>query len=411
MAKRALGLGQKNKEKKRKVDNSNSNNEPNRNSPAPGADQIQVEMDENADLDDELTQLKGLWNNYFHSDRESEYVLNGIIHECDRLLRQSDSDEKTKKLLNDEFYAIYALALSELTIFKTEQEGEDVSQYFDQALEWAEIGMEKTSKDSQLLQLAVSKIILQRIPLQFISKLTVDSKPEDVNLDLFEQLQRAKKCFNVEKDLELAYEVLQMFDDLLDMLENFGHGNNIDEGLDSDEEDEIEPVKLNKKHPLYRLQKAIPENYAWLKETMVKLFENIEETTLRRNVARTLGHLFLKAAEEPTSVFMQQYDDEDEEEETEDKEVPKEIKQAQKEALSHTRTALDYLEKAQVEDEPETWVEVAEAYIDLGNLHDYQSSEQEKAYKVAEDILKKANRASHGRFQDILDNLLAKDQD
>lgn len=409
MAKRTLGLGQKNKEKKIKVDNSNTNNESNGNSPAVGADQIEVEMDENADLDDELTQLKGLWSSYFHSDRESEYVLNGIIHECDALLRQSDNDEQTKKLFTDEFYAIYALALSELAIFKTEQENEDVAQYFDQALERAEVGMEKVSKGSELLPLVISKISLQRIPLQFISKLKVDSKPEDVNLDLFEQVQRAKKCFNVKKDLELAYEVLQIFYDLLDMLENFGLGNNVDEGLDSDEEDEIEPVKLNEKHPLHRLQKAIPENYVWLRETMIKLFENTEQNTLRTNVARTLGHLFLKAAEKPTRTFMQQYDDE--EEQAKNKEVSKEIQQAQKDALTHTRTALDYLEKAQVEDEPETWVEVAEAYIDLGNLYDYQSSEQENAYKVAEDILKKANRASHGKFQDVLDNLLAKDQD
>ncbi|GCF01290.1 ihnibitor of Brome mosaic virus [Zygosaccharomyces mellis] len=409
MAKRTLGLGQKNKEKKIKVDNSNTNNESNGNSPAVGADQIEVEMDENADLDDELTQLKGLWSSYFHSDRESEYVLNGIIHECDALLRQSDNDEQTKKLFTDEFYAIYALALSELAIFKTEQENEDVAQYFDQALERAEVGMEKVSKGSELLPLVISKISLQRIPLQFISKLKVDSKPEDVNLDLFEQVQRAKKCFNVKKDLELAYEVLQIFYDLLDMLENFGLGNNVDEGLDSDEEDEIEPVKLNEKHPLHRLQKAIPENYVWLRETMIKLFENTEQNTLRTNVARTLGHLFLKAAEKPTRTFMQQYDDE--EEQAKNKEVSKEIQQAQKDALTHTRTALDYLEKAQMEDEPETWVEVAEAYIDLGNLYDYQSSEQENAYKVAEDILKKANRASHGKFQDVLDNLLAKDQD
>lgn len=409
MAKRTLGLGQKNKEKKIKVDNSNTNNESNGNSPAVGADQIEVEMDENADLDDELTQLKGLWSSYFHSDRESEYVLNGIIHECDALLRQSDNDEQTKKLFTDEFYAIYALALSELAIFKTEQEDEDVAQYFDQALERAEVGMEKVSKGSELLPLVISKISLQRIPLQFISKLKVDSKPEDVNLDLFEQVQRAKKCFNVKKDLELAYEVLQIFYDLLDMLENFGLGNNVDEGLDSDEEDEIEPVKLNEKHPLHRLQKAIPENYVWLRETMIKLFENTEQNTLRTNVARTLGHLFLKAAEKPTRTFMQQYDDE--EEQAKNKEVSKEIQQAQKDALTHTRTALDYLEKAQMEDEPETWVEVAEAYIDLGNLYDYQSSEQENAYKVAEDILKKANRASHGKFQDVLDNLLAKDQD
>lgn len=406
MAKRTLGLGKRNKEKKRKVENSTSNER--KDSPTPGAEQIQVELDENADPDNELVQLKGLWNNYFHSDRESEYVLNGIVHECDRLLREADKDEKAKSLLNDEFHAFYALALSELTIFKAAQESEDISQYFDNALERAELGLER-APDSDLLKLVIAKIIIQSIPLQFVSKLTVDSKAADVPVDLFEQLEKAKNNFNGQSNVELGFEVLQMFDDLLDILENFGLENNVDEGLDSDDEEELEPIVLKKSHPLRRLQESIPANYVWLRETMQRLFEQVEDPKIRIDMARSLGHLFLKAAEEPSSVFLQQYDDDSAEGSNETEKVQKDAKEAQKEALSHTITALDYLKKAQVEDEPKTWVEVAEAHIDLGNLYDYQSAEQEKAYQTAEDILKKANRASHGKFQDILDNLLAKE--
>lgn len=400
MAKRALGLGKRNKEKKRKVESSTPNERSE--SPAPGAEQLQVEIEDNADLDDELVQLRGLWSNYFHSDRENEYVLNGIVHECDRLLREADKDEKAKSLINDEFHALYALALSELTIFKAAEEGEDIAPYFENALERAELGL-KSNPKSDLLKLAIAKIIIQRIPLQFVSNLSVDSKATEIPVDLFEQLEKAKKNFTGEPDLELGFEVLHMFDDLLDILENFGLENNVDEGLDSDEEDELEPVVLKKSHPLYRLQKSIPENYIWLRETMQKLLEQIEDSKLRVEVARSLGHLYLKAAEEPSSLFLQQYDDEEAADDS------KEARKAQTEALAHTETALDYLKKAQVEDEPKTWVEVAEAYIDLGNIHDYQSAEQEKAYQTAEDILKRANRASHGRFQDILDNLLAKE--
>lgn len=411
MAKRALGLGQKNKEKKRKVESEGRQQESKE--VTPGADQISVELDDNADLDDEFSQLKGLWKTYFHSDRENEYVLNGIVHECDRLLRQAEEDAKTKQSLSDEFHAIYALALSELTIFKAGEDDEEaknkqsVSEFFDNAMERCELGLASFA-DSQLLKLVVSKIIIQRIPLEYVSHLKVDSKKDSLKVDLNEQLEKAKEYFSVEKDdLELSFEVLQMFDDLLDIIENFGHENEIDEGLDSDAEDELDQIELSSEHPLFQLQKNLPKNYQWLRDQMTQLFKAVDsQDKLYHNVARSVGHLYLKAAEEPASVFMQlQYGDDDEQPSSDDKAC----KKAQKDALKYTEQALQYLEKGQVQDEPETWVEVAEAYIDLGNLHDYQSKDQEKSYQVAEDILKKANKASHGKFQDILDNLLDKE--
>lgn len=409
MAKRALGLGQKNKEKKRKVE---SDVVQDSREATPGADQISVEMDDNADLDDEFSQLKGLWQTYFHSDRENEYVLNGIVHECDRLLRQSGEDAKIRESLNDEFHAIYALALSELTIFKAGEEEEEtkngkaVSEFFENALERCELGLTSFA-ESQLLKLVVAKIIIQRIPLEYVSQLKVDSKADVLKVDLNAQLERAKENFNVYKgDLELTFEVLQMFDDLLDIVENFGHESDIDEGLDSDDEEELAPADLSPKHPLYKLQQNLPKNYQWLREQMTQLLNAVaEQDKLYKNVVRSVGHLYLKAAEEPTSTFMRlQYGD-DEEPSSDDKNC----KAAQKDALNYTRQALEFLEKGQVQDEPETWVEVAEAYIDLGNLYDYQSKDQEKSYQVAEKILKKANKASHGKFQDILDNLLDKE--
>ncbi|QLQ82019.1 hypothetical protein HG537_0G02730 [Torulaspora globosa] len=402
MVKRALGLGQKNKEKKRKLESGNGKDV------TPGADQISVELDDNEDLDNEFSQLKGLWQSYFNSDRENDYVLNGVVHECDRLLRQSQEDEEIKKNINDEFHGIYALALSELSIFKAGEDKKLVSEFFENALERCELGLTAFG-DSQLLKLVWAKIVIQRIPLEYISQLKVNSKPGTLDVDINEQLEKAKEKFSVNKDyLELCFEVLQMFDDLLDIVENFGHENDIDEGLDSDQDEELDQVELSPKHPLYKLQQNLSVNYQWLRDEMVKLLDATDDkkfNKLYRNIARSAGHLFLKAAEEPTSVFMHlQYEEDDQESKDDEK-----CKEAQQEALKYTKQALKYLEKGQVEDEPETWVEVAEAYIDLGNLYDYQSKDQENAYHIAEDILKKANKASHGKFQDILDNLLDKD--
>lgn len=444
MAKRPLGLGKKNKEKKRQkvsresTSGASSGTETATPTPTPTptlaqtpANQISVELDEDADPDDELSQLRGLWMNYFRSDRDDELVLNGIVHECDRLLRNSAEDKSVE--LSAEFHAIYALALSELTIFKVGEEGDEeeeqdakkkskiVDEFFDSALERCELGASQ-SKESSLLKLVHSKVLLQRIPLQYISNLTVSST-NGKKLKLHDMLESAKANFQICGDyLELTFEVLQMFDDLLDIVENFGHEDEIDEGLDSDDEDDLKEIELSPKHPLYQIQNQLEENYDWLRSQLESLFaqltgpsnpeeEDEEEegaatkdprVTLYRPVARKLGQLYLKASEEPSQVFTTlTYEDD----------VPEEIngltaKKAQEAALKLTSEAIKYFEKANDRNDPQTWVDVAEATIDLGNLYDYQSAQQEESYRKAEELLNKANRATHGKYKDILDNLL-----
>ena len=160
-----------------------------------------------------------------------------------------------------------------------------------------------------------------------------------------------------------------------DIVENFGHEDENDEGLDSDDEDDLKEIELSPKHPLYQIQNQLEENYNWLRSQLESLFaeltgpsnpeeEDEEEegattkdprVTLYRPVARKLGQLYLKASEEPSQVFTTlTYEDD----------VPEEIngltaKKAQEAALKLTSEAIKYFEKANDRNDPQTWVDVA----------------------------------------------------
>ena len=427
MAKRALGLGKSKKQKKQKVavpeEQSSEGTVP-----APSAaNQIEIALDENEDADDELVQLKGLWETFL-KDKDNQLLLNGVVHECDRLLRLQDNDSTIK--LSDLFHSIYAQALAELTVFLPEETDDEekkyerMNEFFDAALERYRLGAEKYP-ETPLLSLTQTKIILQRIPLQYISQLSPLDQ-NDEKYKLYDLLESAKSSYTLSSNQhQLAYDVLLSFYDLLDIIETFEDKEELEDGLDSDDEgEELVEVVLHENHPLTKIKKNMNQNYEWLKENLLNLFNDISSSfcnkvgpdidkdhptvVLFKSIARTLGQLYLKLAEEPSKTFAELMYDSDDEEQT-DKEALEKAKNAQSKAIPLVEYAIRYLQEAKVEDEPQTWVDVAEAIIDLGNLYDYESKEQEDSYKRAEEILLKANKATHGKYQVILDNLLNKD--
>ncbi|KAM3122957.1 hypothetical protein CJJ07_005563 [Candidozyma auris] len=393
-----------------------------------GADELTVELGAEIDANDAVGQLAALWRTYFVSEEKKELVLNGIIHECDRILRKanseqrSDSDEENVDITG-RFYAIYALALSNLAFFHTE-EREKVDAFFTEAMERITRG-EELFPDSVDLLFAKARIMINKIALTVISRLDKESRvsnkvPNGAQLldECLAQWEKAEALtaklqkydyYNIE-----SLDFLQALDDLLDVVDNFGHDRLEGEDSDADEEDE-DDVKLDENHPLFSIRNTDKYNKWWRDHSIIFL-ENLDKrlagedrksknhplTTLRRELCKRLGQSYLMEAEVPSNVFTTlTYYAKDK---SEINGLTKE--QAQKASQELFSNALRYLKDSQDDDEPETWVNVAEAMISLGNVHDLDSPEQEKAYKEAEEILTKANNATNGKFDDILHNLL-----
>lgn len=443
MSKRKLGLGKSQSKKQKveeqtKVDNAGESKE----------QLLTVELASEVNPDDPLSQLIGLWETWTTGDKNNELILNGIINECDRILRncvENGGNEDIK--LNDNFYCIYALALSDLAKFKPDEEVKD---WIENALDRIDEGFGKFGIENIRLNFAKCNIILNKIAIEFIGQMTIDSKIEGFKgLDkLFKDFTTTwnstiKEC-EKKKDFKIFNEewildILNTFDDLLDIIDKFG--NKMTEVVDSDEEDDEEDEEEAKKyeernkskkdvenavdvlndedfqisedHPLYVIQNDDSYNVFW-RDNMNKYKELMGDEVdkkIKRSVYEKLGQSFLMEAEEPIAFYNSyQYDreeEDDEEEEKEDEEMIEMVEDARKVGLGLVGEAIKHLREAHDEEDPRTWVNVAEALITYGNLQDLESEEQEQSYAEAEKLLRRANNATHGHYDDILQSLIA----
>ena len=127
MAKRSRPLGLSKSRKQQKLNQSKDSEVQNKEKST--TPQLNIELEDNENADNVTVQLTGLWNTYFASTRDSDALLNGIVNECDTLL--SNGDEKKTLVEDDQFLAVFALALSELTIFNSDK----VKEYLDDSID------------------------------------------------------------------------------------------------------------------------------------------------------------------------------------------------------------------------------------------------------------------------------------
>lgn len=409
MAKRPIGLG-KSAKKKQKVEEQPSN-------------ELTVELPADIDPDDQIAQLKALYTTFTTSSRDNELVINGIIHECDRILRNKDENTDLPSI----FHAIYALALNELAIFHLDT----ADMYLSCALERVDLGLEFLSSPPDLL-FAKAKILINRFSLKYLSKiveLNEEKKKEDLSAlfdDVITSYTSATSKAITSNQYSLFnrdnFEFLQSFDDILDLIDHFGEN---DENEGDEDEIENERIQLDKDHILYTLQQSTKYKLK-LRDLMIDFLKYVdlelnnlkidfkseyekndedvyELIPLRREICSRIGQFFLQESEISSSIFTTlSYDDEYEGVEELDGFTKEE---AQKKSQELIMDGLKYLNWGKKFDDPESWVNEAEAMISLGNLYEIDSEEQEDWYKKAEDILNIANNVTNGKYDDILENL------
>lgn len=374
--KRKLGLGKASQAKKQKQEK-------------PEEQVLTVEL--KSSREGEIGELEALWETWIDGDQDNELVLNGIINECDRL-------ERNAKDLNDDFFAIYAMALSEMAKFQSD----DVDG-------WIEFSWEKINEiKSDVGNFARCVIGLNEIGV-VVGQLELDSSECKYDImKLFNEVitNWGKSKGNVELlQNKWVISILDTLDDLLDVIDKFGQQKS--EVVDSDDEDAIEvlddhlqDVELKETHPLFQVQQSEDFNTFW-REAMLEIKDKVKDDELKKPIFKKLGQSYLMEAEHPIFVFTSLTYETDSI--TEDERV--ESKEAQKEAKKLVLKALDLLKETWDDEDPQSWVDIAEAEITMGNLFEVDSKDQEQWYEKAEKKLKMANNSTHGKYQQILDSL------
>ena len=446
MSKRKLGLG-KVRAKKQKLDiQEKKDNDAIEKGEKQGEGEnaneelLTVELANEVNPDDPLSQLCGLWKTWKDGERNNELILNGIINECDRILRNTvENGGKEEVKLSDNFYSIYGQAMCDISKFKPDEEVKD---WIDNSLERIDEGFNRYGEDNIRLKFARCYILLNRIAIQYIAQMNVDSKKEEFKglKESFEEFietwnkavaeSKRQNDFSLFKE-EWVLEILNIFDDLLDIVDKFG--TQMSEVVDSDEEDEDEEeeeeekgeeeekkaaasealrtddFQISEDHPLYEIQNEDAYNVFW-RDNMLRyrdLMGADVDRKIKKSVHEKLGQSFLMEAEEPIAFFNSfQYDMEDDGEEEVDEETRQAAENARAAAEGLVRNAVEQLRETYDEEDPKTWVNIAEALITYGNLLELEGADQEAAYAEAERLLRRANDACHGRYQDILDSLV-----
>ncbi|ANB15817.1 Ett1p [Sugiyamaella lignohabitans] len=423
-SKRPQGLNKAAKNKKQKVA-PNENNGPEKDQ----TPDFTIALEDEVDPDDELAQLYGLYETYRESSKDSPKLLYGLVHECDRLLRNS-----TEKLPS-RFHNIYAISLLDLAKFveteddqpkkKSGNNGESCADFILAAIERASIGIEESS-DS----IADLYFTLSRAKLALVDEKLKNSPSEsryDEAINILPELKEAVSDFETAEKfllesgksfLDFSKDQLGAVEDLLQIVDGFI-------ALEDENEAESDPAASTENIERGRLRSLNDKYLEWSKDRYQRILETSVESKGKNKdpngssvsvvlwANRGMGQYYLALAA-PLLAKLDDGADEDEDEDDSEDEDEDEDDNDESIALSPeelqsakdlVQKAVDYLFKAESDDDPETYTVVAEALISLANLFEVESDDQRRLYSQAVLRLRKAQRLGFGSYQELIADL------
>lgn len=452
MVKRPQGLNKSSKtKKKQKVNDDNADEQANTNDTTE-PEQVTIEMDNEVDPDDELGQLNALYDTFLTSPVDnnglkSPKLLYGVIHECDRLLRNSTSD------LPSRFHNVYALSLLELSRFQEtegekneskneQQHGDTAEAYIEAAIERAEIGLVNDSKNSDLLftrtkaQVALISVKINDMTLspgeRYKSAVELIDKVEKAVKDYEEAesiiLDNPDGDYKKKRGCLYTKDQLDTIESVLKVAENFSSLEYAKEI--SSFETNPDPIFLEIENSLLGEEQV--KLAEWSKNRWEQILNKIPESKGKsktpeedgdhsymviRRANRGMGEYYLSISAPIINRLETSDDDDGEEEEEEEEKSDDEEKELTEEqaknialAKEYLSKAIEYLLKAENDDSAEdaaVYPLIAEAQISLANLLDNDSDEQNVLYNEAVSKLKKAQRLGYGDYQEQIAELEA----
>ncbi|KAK9464889.1 nuclear pore complex subunit Nro1-domain-containing protein [Lipomyces arxii] len=337
------------------------------------------EIPEDVDPDDELGQLFALYDNIDKSDPWDPRIFHAIVHECDRILRNSESSE-----LPARFHVAYARALFMLASFAkikkksktkskkpdrvTEEGPED---FIQAALERSAIGLEQYP-DSFELRFSRCRYRVAFATLKLTESIDDESvttcvpRLQEINEDFVETVKLSETSSeamltNAASPAEAVTNLLTDVSKLYEMT------------FESDS-----------------LLKQNPELYTWvITQWQRKLDQDPDNKSLHRALGEFLlsrSHPHVRKAEENMESEIESSNDE------------------VAIAVETLKDALEQLCAAETEDDSELMVVIAEAQVSLANLTE-DVEEQEKLYAKAIDRLKRAQALGGEDFSEMIAEL------
>ncbi|KAK9474916.1 negative regulator of Ofd1/Enhancer of translation termination 1 [Dipodascopsis tothii] len=322
-----------------------------------------IELPDGIDPEDEVGAMAALLDTYRQSDRDSPKVLHAVVHEADRILRNSTAPEA----LPAQFHQTYSAALLYLSAFakKKNDKTEGPEDFIAAAIERASLGLEHhTGHVGLLLARAEANIA-------GVERKTRSAKAKSIEAAI--PYYRAAR-----EDYEAAASAAgDARGPLVDVLRRFS-----------------KVLETTVDAP-YFLQK-VPESYDWLEGA----WKAEQAKDASPALARALGELYLARAQPFVAQVEAEYDEEGSDDDDDDEPES----EAAQEAQRWLTLALEQLQRAEADAAGEYLAVVAEAQISLANLKD-EGDEQTALYAAAVERLTRAQELGAGDYSEMISEL------